>query len=179
MRHNPGQLPTPLQIIILENKTVRLLKLISAYSIIIGAMKTVAQKMGIKAGSRAFFKQASAEALSAIDLPDLEVAKRLAGEFDYIHLFVKTQAGQHKIFPTLKKYLKLNGMLWVSWPKGGQLNTDLSLPKVIKIGYEHGLVESTSLSVDATWSALKFTHPKKGKVYNNSHATLQSRTTSR
>ena len=27
------------------------------------------------------------------------------------------------------------------------------------------------------WSAIKFTHPKKGKIYNNSHAELKSRTT--
>lgn len=54
-------------------------------------------------------------------------------------------------------------MLWVSWPKDGQLDTDLSLPKVIKIGYEFGLVESTCLSVNETWSALKFTIQKKEK----------------
>jgi len=29
------------------------------------------------------------------------------------------------------------------------------------------------LSVDNTWSALRFTHPKPGKTYNNSHGTLQ------
>lgn len=70
-------------------------------------------------------------------------------------------------------------MLWVSWPKGGQLETDLTLPKVIKIGYEFGLVERTCLSINEIWSALKFTHPKKGKKYNNSHAKLKSRTTDR
>ena len=63
-------------------------------------------------------------------------------------------------------------MLWVSWPKGKQLGTDLALPHVIRIGYSHGLVESSCLSVDATWSALKFTHPKKGKTYNNSYGKL-------
>ncbi|MCT1530552.1 hypothetical protein M3B46_06060 [Sphingobacterium daejeonense] len=94
-------------------------------------------------------------------------------------MFVKTQAEQTDIFPKLKKHLKLDGMLWVSWPKGGQLETDLTLPKVIKIGYEFGLVERTCLSINEIWSALKFTHPKKGKKYNNSHAKLKSRTTDR
>ena len=70
-------------------------------------------------------------------------------------------------------------MLWVSWPKGGQLDSNLSLPKVIKIGYKFGLVESTCLRVNSIWSALKFTHPKKGKTYHNSHAKLKSRTTNR
>jgi len=63
-------------------------------------------------------------------------------------------------------------MLWVSWPKARKLGTDLSLPTVIKLGYSNGLVESTCLSVDDTWSALKFTHPKKGKNYHNSHGAL-------
>lgn len=142
-------------------------------------MRTVAQKMGIKENSTVFFVNAPEEAIKAINLPKLKIRKTQSGEFDYIHLFVKTQAEQIELFPQLKSHLKLEGMLWVSWPKGGQLDTDLTLPKVIKIGYEFGLVESTCLSVNEVWSALKFTHPKKGKTYNNSHAKLKSRTTNR
>jgi len=142
-------------------------------------MKTVAQKMGIKKHATAHFVQAPQEAIAAIQLPDLAVVEKLSGAVDYIHLFVKTQNEQESIFPILKQHLDSEGMLWVSWPKGGQLETDLTLPKVIKTGYEFGLVESTCLSINAVWSALKFTHPKKGKIYNNSHAKLKSRTTER
>lgn len=142
-------------------------------------MKTVAQKMGIKENSKTFFMNAPKDAIESIVLPDIILTKTLTGEFDYIHLFVTQSDEQLAVFPKLKAHLKLDGMLWVSWPKGGQLNTDLSLPKVIKNGYEFGLVESTCLSVNSTWSAIKFTHPKKGKIYNNSHAELKSRTTNR
>ncbi|AZI27647.1 MAG: hypothetical protein ABWZ79_03155 [Pedobacter agri] len=142
-------------------------------------MKTVAQKMGIKENAKTFFMNAPKEAIESIVLPDIILTKTLTGEFDYIHLFVTQSDEQLAVFPKLKAHLKLDGMLWVSWPKGGQLNTDLSLPKVIKNGYEFGLVESTCLSVNSTWSAIKFTHPKKGKIYNNSHAELKSRTTNR
>jgi hypothetical protein len=133
---------------------------------------TVAKKMGIKEGSRAIFVNAPDAAENAIDPPDLDVVSRLSGEFDYIHLFTKSQEDLDKTFPQLRNHLRPTGMLWVSWPKGGKLGTDLSMTKVIKIGYDHGLVESKCLSVDTTWSALKFTHPKKGKVYNNSYGTL-------
>lgn len=142
-------------------------------------MRTVAQKMGIREGAKAYFKNAPEDAIDSIDLPDIQRARTLSGGFDYIHLFVTKQSDQEALFPKLKEHLNLEGMLWVSWPKGGQLGTDLSLPKVIKTGYEFGLVESTCLSVNAVWSGIKFTHPKKDKVYNNSHATLKSRTTSR
>jgi len=142
-------------------------------------MRTVAQKMGIKEKKSTYFENAPKEAVEDMHLPELNISKTLKGEFDYIHFFAKTHAEQTELFPKLKAHLKLEGMLWVSWPKGRQLDTDLTLPIVIKIGYEFGLVESTCLSVNDTWSALKFTHPKKGKIYNNSHAKLKSRTTNR
>src|SRR5688572_12077275 len=136
---------------------------------------TVSDKMGIKEGGRAIFVDAGETALEAIDPPSLDVASELAGEFDYIHLFARTRAELDDAFPKLKAHLEPRGMLWVSWPKNKKLGTDLALPKVIEIGYTHGLVESKTLSVDATWSAMKFTHPKKGKVYNNSYGQLPSR----
>lgn len=142
-------------------------------------MRTVAQKMGIKERSRSIFINAPDEALIDINLPEIDKQTALNGEFDYIHLFVVNKKKQEELFPKVKSYLKLDGMLWVSWPKNKQLDTDLTLPVVIKIGYSFGLVESTCLSINKTWSALKFTHPKKGKIYSNSHAELKERTTNR
>ncbi|WP_214056781.1 hypothetical protein [Nocardioides aquaticus] len=46
---------------------------------------------------------------------------------------------------------------------------------MIAIGYDAGMVESTCLSVDATWSGLRFTHPRPGRVYANSFGTLPGR----
>jgi hypothetical protein len=134
--------------------------------------KTVAAKMGLADGLRAIFIDAPDEAVDAIELPNLVLAKRLNGLFDYIHLFVKTEKEFTKQFPRLKPHLAEKGMLWVSWPKGKQLNGDLTIKNVIKNGYDFGLVESTTLSINSTWSAIKFTHPKKGKTYHNSYGTL-------
>ena len=134
--------------------------------------RSVATKMGIREGCRAFFDNAPPSVLRAIDLPDLDVSDDLRGEFDYVHSFCVTQAEMTERFPKLKRHLKPTGVLWLSWPKGRKLDSDLSLPKVIEIGYSYGLVESTALRVDDTWSGLKFTHPKKGKVYNNKYGKL-------
>jgi len=134
--------------------------------------KTVSEKMGLKAGTRAIFVNAPEAALVAIDPPTLDVASELAGGFDYIHLFARTQKELDDAFPRLKVHLEPKGMLWVSWPKDKQLGTDLALAKVIKIGYDHGLVESKTLSVDTTWSAMKFTHPKKDKTNDNAYGRL-------
>lgn len=134
--------------------------------------RSVAQKMGVKEGTCAFFVNAPEAALAAVALPRLDVSATLGRELDYIHLFAGTQAEMDNVLPKLKAHLAEGGMLWVSWPKGRRLGTDLTLPHVIRIGYSHGLVESTTLSVDATWSAIKFTHPKPGKVYKNSYGRL-------
>lgn len=135
--------------------------------------KSVSVKMGIKESARAIFVDAPADAIKSIDLPKLNVASRLQGSFDYIHFFSEKQKALQKKFPKLKAHLKEQGALWVSWPKAKQQETDLTLPAVIKIGYDYGLVESKTLSIDEIWSAIKFTHPKKGKIYNNSYGKLK------
>ena len=133
--------------------------------------------MGIKENSKAIFINSDKEAVDTIELPPLNIFHLLSDAFDYIHLFVKSQSVFINQFPRLKPHLKENGMLWVSWPKGGKSGTDLNIKIVIKLGYDFGLVESTCLSINETWSGLKFTLPKKGKIYNNSYGKLNEETT--
>lgn len=135
-------------------------------------IRSVAQKMGIHEGQRAYFINAPPDALTAIELPRLEVSDALKGQFDYLHFFCITRAEMEQTLPKLKRHLRERGMLWLSWPRNRALGSDLVLPQVIAVGYHHGLVESTCLRVDDTWSALKFTHPRKGKTYNNSYGAL-------
>lgn len=123
---------------------------------------------------RGIFINAPADEIANIKTEELVLSSRLSGYFDYIHFFAKRQTELDKRFPTLKDHLNPQGTLWISWAKGAQRNTDLTLTKVIKIGYDHGLVESKTLSIDATWSAIKFTHPKKGKIYNNKYGKLKT-----
>ncbi|WP_251838055.1 hypothetical protein [Oceanitalea stevensii] len=132
--------------------------------------RTVAEKMGVRAGSRAHVVGAPEAALAALDLPELDHAQ--GGDLDYAHLFVTRQDEMRAAFPPLRDRLAPGATLWVSWPKGGRLGTDLTIRSVIAIGYDLGLVESTCLRVDDTWSALKFTRPKPGKAYANSYGTL-------
>jgi hypothetical protein len=134
-------------------------------------MKTVAEKMGVKSGSRAILVNAPEDAVLAMQLPDINTTQA-TGKFSYIHLFVITQANMHKHFPKLRKHLEATCSLWLSWPKAKQLATDLTIKKVIEIGYSYGLVESKTLSINSTWSAIKFTHPIEGKEYNNSYGKL-------
>lgn len=135
-------------------------------------MKTPAEKMGIREGMRTRFVGAPDGVESMLRVPSLDVVERLSGEFRYIHLFTESQDDLSARIPCLKKHLARDGMLWVSWPKGRQRGTDLTLPEVIRIVYGAGLVESTCLSIDETWSALKCTWPRAGTTYRNSHGVL-------
>lgn len=134
--------------------------------------RTIAEKMFVKPGSTAYLRNAPDDLLDHIGAIDVNTSGTLSDTFDYLHLFAKTQEELANQFSELKPHVAEGGALWISWPKGGKLGSDLNLHEVIRIGYERGLVESTCLSIDDTWSALRFTHPKPGKVYNNGHAEL-------
>lgn len=135
--------------------------------------KSITQKIGAKENMRSIFVNAPADAVEVITSPVLDIKKKLTGNFDYIHLFVKSQAEFHKKFPKLKRHLQQPGMLWVSWPKSSTTLTDLNIKTVIKLGYDYGLVESKCISINAVWSALKFTWPKENTIYNNSYGKLK------
>lgn len=134
--------------------------------------KSVAEKIGVKESMRAVFVDAPPDAGIVIESPMLKLKTKLTGKFDYIHLFVKAETELNLKFPILINHLEQTGMLWVSWPKGWQEGTDLDIKSVIKSGYNLGLVESKCISINSTWSALKFTWPKKNKKYNNSYGKL-------
>ena len=70
--------------------------------------------MGIKENSRVLFINAPNDAIEGMNLPAIDIAESLTGEFDYIHLFVKSQSEYKDQFPNLKSHLKISGMLWVS-----------------------------------------------------------------
>ena len=136
---------------------------------------SLSSKVGLKAESRAYLAGAPSEVAEELSASGARFAKSLSGSFAFIHVFFVSAARLDSRFPQLIRHLAEGGALWISWPKAGKLESDLSLKKVIEIGYRHGLVESKTIGVDATWSAMKFTFPKKGKRYKNSYGKLPER----
>jgi hypothetical protein len=132
----------------------------------------VSEKLGVKPGMRCAVLHVPQSLEQRADLFPGRPAKALRGSFDYIHFFTIRQATLTKRLPGLKRHLRRSGRLWVSWPKAGGLSTDLSLGSVIKAAYDAGLVESKTISIDATWSAIKLTYPRKDVVYRNSYGRL-------
>lgn len=73
--------------------------------------KTVAEKMGIKENTTAFFKNTDVDAIENIKLPPLDISTELNKKFDYIHLFTKSDEDLHEHLAELIPYLHQNRML--------------------------------------------------------------------
>lgn len=129
-----------------------------------GYSKTpLVKKMGIKQGMRGIFISAPKDVLKLFKSAPIDIREKLAGDFDYIHLFSKSKKELKIDFPHVQKFLKANGIFWVSWPKSGKLGTDLNENKVREIGLAIGLVDDKVAAIDDIWSGLKFVYRLKDR----------------
>ena len=131
--------------------------------------RPLAQKLGIKKGD----VLALSNAPDGYDrllgrLPDgAVVAREPEGPLDFIQLFSTERATLERELPRLKAMLKLDGMIWVSWPKASsRRQTDLSDRVVREIGLKNGLVDVKVCAIDDSWSALKFVRRLKDRDDN-------------
>ncbi|MBR9998516.1 MAG: DUF3052 family protein [Cyclobacteriaceae bacterium] len=100
------------------------------------------------------------------DLPeDIHVEEIGSGRLkDYIHGFYTMEKDLARDIYFLKSQLKKDGMIWISWPKGGSsVITNLNREKVREEVLKEGLVDVKVCSVDQTWSALKFVYRLKNR----------------
>ncbi len=119
------------------------------------------KKLGIKPGMRLIFVDAPADyaGLLGIQPEAVVIADEQTGQFDFIHVFTTSQADLRAHFPRLKRVLKFDGMLWVSWPKkASKVETDVDENVIRAIGLENGLVDVKVAAIDAVWSGLKFVY---------------------
>lgn len=117
------------------------------------------KKLGLKANSVAAIINAPENYFDLISpLPsDLRIVKTPKSEIDFIHLFVTENKKFQTSFIKLKKVLKKDGMLWISWPKkSSKVETDLDENIIRDFGLENGLVDVKVCAVDEVWSGLKF-----------------------
>jgi hypothetical protein len=86
----------------------------------------------------------------------VEVATSLTGAFDFVHVFATRRADLEPKITRIKKALKPNGILWVSYPKAKALDTDLNRDILHAALEKLGLDGVSLVSIDETWSALRF-----------------------
>lgn len=79
------------------------------------------------------------------------IAKGVSKAHDFVHLFVKDKAELEKIFFKTAKTLAPEGLLWISYPKGGK--TDLTRDKGWECLNEVNMQWLALISFDEDWSA--------------------------
>lgn len=130
------------------------------------SQRSLVDKLGIKAGHRVHIAGAPDgydEVLGPLPA-GVTRAPQLRGPFDFIQFFTDSRARLESRFASLKRGLKKDGMLWVSWPKKASgVPTDLTEDVVRDIALGHGLVDVKVAAVDAVWSGLKLVYRKKDR----------------
>jgi hypothetical protein len=114
------------------------------------------KKIKLKAGQHAAIINAPDGYVEALQpLPEnVEVAGNLVGTFDWVQLFVKTQAELEQALPRVRAALKPAGMLWITFPKAtSKIQTDLTRDKGWDALRSLDLKWINLISVDDTWSA--------------------------
>lgn len=131
------------------------------------------KKLGIKPGMKIIFINEPASLYKELgNLPEnINVLKEmddrssiLEDSFDYIHFFTTFRTDLEIFFKQILKYLKKDGMIWVSWPKrSSRVTTDLDENIIREIGLKAGLVDIKVAAIDDVWSGLKFVHRIKDR----------------
>ena len=124
------------------------------------------KKMKLKPGQRAAIINAPGGYIGTLQpLPeDVAMAEDLVGTFDWVQLFVKTQAELAQVIAHVRAALKPAGMLWITFPKGtSKIQTDLTRDKGWDALQAIDLKWVNLISVDETWSAFALRPYKPGE----------------
>jgi hypothetical protein len=128
------------------------------------SVRPLHEKLGYKPGSTIAF------VALPTDLNDLtgsvefgKVARRQdwsrplgPGTYDAIHAFTKSRAELAAGLQKLRRHLKADGMIWISWPKkSSKVPTDVTEDVVRAEALKLDLVDVKVAAIDDTWSGLK------------------------
>lgn len=128
----------------------------------------LAKKLGIKAGARLILINAPGYYPDLFtDLPaGVYFTDQISLENDVIHFFSKSADEYRTKLPELKKQIKQDGMIWVSWPKkASKVATDITEDLIRNFALQIGLVDIKVCAVDEVWSGLKLVIPVKDRKY--------------
>ena len=126
----------------------------------------LAKKLGIREGARIVL-------LGAPDDYDERVApwpagvaraKSLDAKTDLVHFFVRSRADLAARLAAMRKQMRPDCVVWVSWPKKASgVETDITEDTIREVALPMGLVDVKVCAVDATWSGLKLVVRKENR----------------
>jgi hypothetical protein len=118
----------------------------------------LSQKLGIKPGHAVHTIDAP-ERYRALLAPlpdDVIFASRLSEGVDVVHLFVTAASKLSSALARVRKQMRDDTVVWVSWPKkAAKVETDVTEDVVRAAALPIGLVDVKVCAVDDVWSGLK------------------------
>ena len=118
----------------------------------------LAAKLGIKPGAVVVVENAIADyrALLAPLPAKVRFAKTVTEATDIVHLFVTRRAEMAMRLAQLRKLIRPDAAVWISWPKkASKKPTDITEDTIRDVALPMGFVDIKVCAVDETWSGLK------------------------
>jgi hypothetical protein len=118
----------------------------------------LSKKLGIKPGSKVHLVEAPPGHRKLLaPLPEgVEFVPHLTETTDLVHCFSTRKAELKKRLPTIRKKIRADAVVWVSWPKkAAHVVTDLTEDAVRGLALPLGLVDVKVCAIDNVWSGLK------------------------
>jgi hypothetical protein len=116
------------------------------------------KKLGFKASLKVLMVHAPPEYRAWLgDLPEgLKLLTRAGKPIEAAHVFALESAFLDATLSRLRKELKQDGFVWVSWPKkASKIVTDITEDTIREIALPLGFVDVKVCSVSEVWSGLK------------------------
>jgi hypothetical protein len=118
----------------------------------------LAKKLGIRAETRLLPLHAPADygALLAPLPPGVRIDRRAGEGVDIAHVFVTRQAELRRQLAALRRALRADAAVWVSWPKkSAKVATDVTEDTIREAALPLGFVDVKVCAVSDVWSGLK------------------------
>jgi hypothetical protein len=118
----------------------------------------LAQKLGVKQGSRLVALSAPRDYRALLaPLPDgVVVGARVGAGTDIVHVFVDRTADLRTRLSALRRQIRPDAAVWVSWPKrASKVPTDVSEDVIREVALPLGFVDIKVCAVSDVWSGLK------------------------
>jgi hypothetical protein len=119
--------------------------------------KTIAQKLFIRENYTILLLNAPKGYQQVLGpLPEgAKVVTKAAKPVELIQVFAIKKAEMVELLKKAKPLLKPDGLLWATYPKAGQLDTDLKREVIWECGEVVGMEAVSQIAVDEVWSALR------------------------
>lgn len=126
----------------------------------------LARKLGVSEGRHVLIRRAPvgyARLLEPLP-PGVVFERRISRRTDIVHLFTDRRARLKTDLEALRKSIRSDGAIWVSWPKkSSKIPTDITEDTIRELALPLGFVDVKVCGVSEVWSGLKLVIRKENR----------------